>query len=271
MAGDRTNSNVAKSIGRSLVAAGVSAPIIFSLRGAVRARRLRKLISAGMLGSRAEVDAAVARHMAETGKSLPKYEWADSVYKGIGGNYGLGGPVPVYQDGNIIRKHILSNSSLADRLKVIMSPVFNGPHYNPAMSYVSLGNKGELNPYVLMHELGHAEDVARHGRNVVIKSLLSKPRDLKQVLRYIAHPDDSHLVRMESRAWDNAGLGKGNPIREAALDTYRNQVQSNAVSYFSLPTILTGSIANGYGNSIQKKQKSNEARTKNIKSILALL
>ncbi len=80
-------------------------------------------------------------------------------------------------------------------------------------------DQGKVNVPVLLHELGHVKDYAEGKAQQEDEKMYTEA--LKDLFKGVVNPDDTALGRKEVRAWDNAGIPKGHPMRETALDTYR--------------------------------------------------
>lgn len=77
-----------------------------------------------------------------------------------------------------------------------------------------------VNLPAMQHELGHVQDF---GEGKAQQDMMQPPaKHVKELFTGIATPDDTALGRMEVRAWENARVPAGHPMREAALDTYRH-------------------------------------------------
>lgn len=102
------------------------------------------------------------------------------------------------------RKHPTASKGalfdLAQSMNIIPTSYITEPFKNP---YISISGYPTSNELALRHELGHHQDYRKLGR----ATFLDKFRN--------------DLLNTEIRAWDLAGVPTGNPIREAALDTYR--------------------------------------------------
>jgi hypothetical protein len=223
-------------------------------RGKIRANRFGKLRQAGALKDTAAVDKAISERLASSGKRLPEYQWSNvegGVLKGRGFDMARGGEggikltngkVPVYADGGRVLDALARNDGTFSgklRKSFLRLMGHGGPNYNPIGQFVSLGEKGVLNPEVLMHELGHAAD---HDAGRLGKFAPSGVMDaLSEAWRGMLSPEKTKLLQREISAWENAGIGKGNALREAALDTYRNAARANGVStYVGTPMALGG-------------------------------
>lgn len=80
--------------------------------------------------------------------------------------------------------------------------------------------KGTVNMPVLRHELGHVKDFA--DGKAQQDQMQAPIKHVAELFSGVVNPDDTALGRMEVRAWDNADVPAGHPVREAALDTYRH-------------------------------------------------
>ena len=80
--------------------------------------------------------------------------------------------------------------------------------------------KGTVNMPVLRHELGHVKDFA--DGKAQQDQTQAPIKHVAELFSGVVNPDDTALGRMEVRAWDNADVPAGHPVREAALDTYRH-------------------------------------------------
>lgn len=95
---------------------------------------------------------------------------------------------------------------------------------------------GELNPKILLHELGHAQDIIYNNKTYSYKDML------KDYIRSLAGPKRTKQYKMEEIAWNNAGVDANDPIRIAALDTYINQGRVNQLSGISTIGFVGGNV-----------------------------
>jgi len=93
-------------------------------------------------------------------------------------------------------------------------------HVKTDLVNVPKDNAGTVNMPVLRHELGHVKDF---GEGKAQQDQMQAPiKHVAELFSGVVNPDDTALGRMEVRAWDNADVPAGHPVREAALDTYRH-------------------------------------------------
>ena len=119
------------------------------------------------------------------------------------------------KDAGLLNKNI--NEAMIDAMIKGDSPAYLPPPVHAAF----LPDKYN-GSRAMAHELGHAYD-----KDIKLSDrLLFLPRNF---LPGFYNPDKSSLVRQETRAWDNAGVPAGDPMRESALDSYR--ATSRAYSY----------------------------------------
>ena len=102
-------------------------------------------------------------------------------------------------------------------LKWKIRGMLDNPHFEPKRNSVF------MRPYkdarILAHELGHAED-NRHKKISLLERL---PFHYKSIVPLMLDSENTPLMRQERAAWDYGGVPEGDYLREAALDTYREQ------------------------------------------------
>jgi hypothetical protein len=109
----------------------------------------------------------------------------------------------------------------------------------------------ELNPKILLHELGHAQDAAID--NVKNYNLINILKDnILDQGKVIFNPKKTSRYKKEVIAWNNAGIDEDDPLRIAALKTYL--VNGRAHQLRNLSNVgLIGGI--GVNSSINKDKK----------------
>lgn len=214
-----------KKIGNYLMLAGILTPgLIFGGRGLHLAHKAKKVMRAGALGSTQEIDKFIADSLARSGKTLPKYEWTNSLKTKIPG------AIPVISS----RADYINLAGKQGKLFKFLARLqaLGGPHYGPGL--IGPGHiftDGYMNPKVLMHELGHAHQPKGFAE-------LWEAKHDNPFKRLKNHK----MYREEVRAWNNAGIGEGDPVREAALATYRNAIYGQRASTAASPVVLAGYI-----------------------------
>lgn len=266
-----------KNIGLGLLALGFGGPLALQGHNIYKVLAAKRLMRSGALKSTGAVDKYIKKHLAATGRKLPKYEWR--TFKDIeasGGRLGIGNivsdaqieklnkatrkinengfirfaeepltsskTIPVYANGEDVARGIDLRHRLGsdDRNVVIRwldKLLRRGGHFDNKAGYVSMGNTG-LNPKVLLHELGHAQD-AINGKLLDADRKLGFS-SLKDWWGNLTNPDSSKLLQTEIRAWNNGGIKAGDKLREAALDTYRSAVRAKAMSPLFMPAQAGG-------------------------------
>lgn len=231
-------------VGKALMALGLLPMAVFGTRGAIRARKALRTVGKDLTSDLDHARAVVAENLARKGKVLPEYAWAASAEDMPLGGFRISfekpKPIPVFTDKKMLSealdRHLKGQPWLMRKLMKLYS-MNTGPHFGG--DYVYAGN-GKISPKVLMHELGHAKDMAERGANALKEDQISLPSGIREWLRTFVDPDSSRLVQMESRAWENGGIERGDALREAALDTYRNAAQMRAAQLVSTPVGWAG-------------------------------
>jgi hypothetical protein len=244
-------------IGGGLAIAGAAPLLFFGTRHGYRVLKAIKAMRAGATSDLSKVQSYIADHLSRTGKALPKFRFATSAKDmpsaGFRIRFGEPPPIPVFSD----RKMFLEG--LNGRFKDVplgrvmkLQARLSGPHF--AGDYVYAGN-GKVNPKVLLHELGHAADMKALGAEEMMRGARARPKSIREWLRTFTDPDKTGLVSMESRAWDNAGIAKGDKLRELALDTYRNAVQMREASLLATPMLGTGMFIRSNGKAKERRAR----------------
>lgn len=247
-----------RRIGLGLMLAPVAINMGLSKRLIGKHKKLLELVSKGNLDSTKDVDLYIAKHLADTGKVLPKYKWTD--LKHITDDmldFGKtrpgrtpSGPLPVLrsgQDAASLFASVTERDFAASGKKGLLAKLKHalytrlgrhaieqsGPHFNPKPGYIAITHG--MNPKTLLHELGHAQDMLNGKLN--IKDRMS----LLDMLKALVKPEATKTFQQEARAWDNAGIAAGDAMREAALDTYRVGLRNSAISTTALtPASILG-------------------------------
>lgn len=269
-----------RNIGLGLLALGFGGPMALQGHNIYKVLLAKKAIREGAVKSTGAVDKFIKNHLAATGAKLPKYEWRTfKDIKASGGRLGIGKVLPdsvVKELNRKIRKINARNSFFQYAEEPLQSakvmPVYakgedvlkgmdllhrlgkddrnflvrwadklmrRGGHFDNKAGYVSMGNSG-LNPKILLHELGHAQD-AINGKLLEADRSLN-PTSLKEWWNHIVNPDSSKLLQTEIRAWENGGVKAGDKLREAALDTYRSAIRAKAIA----PVFTPAQVGGGY-------------------------
>ena len=105
-------------------------------------------------------------------------------------------------------------------LKLRIGRMLDNPQFRPDKNSVFLRPSNDAR--VLAHELGHAEDNRLHRINLMERL----PLHYKSIVPTFIDPENTPLMRQERNAWDYGGVHEGDYLREAALDTYREQQKS---------------------------------------------
>lgn len=266
-----------KNIGLGLLALGLGGPLALQGHNIYKLLVAKRLMRAGVLKSTGAVDRYIKKHLATVGKKLPKYEWRTfKDIEASGGRLGIGNvisdaqieklnratrkinensfirfaeepltsskTIPVYANGEDVAKgidllHRLGKDNRNAVIRRLDKMLRRGGHFDNKAGYVSMGNTG-LNPKVLLHELGHAQD-AINGKLLEADRKLGF-KSLKDWWGGLTNPDSSKLLQTEIRAWNNGGIRAGDEVREAALDTYRSAVRAKALSPLFIPVQAGG-------------------------------
>jgi hypothetical protein len=132
--------------------------------------------------------------------------------------------IPVYAE-----KHI---SSAKPNPRFVSTPL----PFSKDINFNRIHLDGELNPKILLHELGHAQDIIYNNKTYSYKDMI------KDYIRAIAGPKRTKQYKLEEIAWNNAGVDANDPIRIAALDTYINQGRVNQLSGISAVGLVGGNV-----------------------------
>lgn len=257
-----------RNIGLALLGVGIGGPLALQGRQLLKVRKALKLMKADALKSTADVDKYISRHLAATGKKIPKYRWSNLADVKKSNSLGAGA---INSEADVIRENarIRANNERWSKGPIRFAPEPELPlpssktlpvytNIDDLMKGIDHTSKdapvkkffgkllrrisgphfdpesgyvylgGRLSPKALLHELGHAQD-AINGK------LLAEDRKLKFGLlkgrwKALRDPDSTGLLQQEIRAWDNGGIAAGDKVREAALDTYRSGVRAQAVA-----------------------------------------
>lgn len=102
---------------------------------------------------------------------------------------------------------------------------------------------------ILAHELGHASDNAEKPLGRWERAWWHP----KAIVPFIADPENTPLMRQETKAWDIARVPVDDELRTAALNTYRESQESVKRPYrYALKTALLGTILAGSGLAVNK-------------------
>lgn len=210
-----------RRIGDALIASGIATPFVFSARGKRIARKFQELALKDAVKNLKALDRTVASHIRKTKAKLPKYKWEDlseELLRNRGKRVSsTHGPVAVLRDGS---KFKLSR----------------GPAYYPKKDLITLGQGNLLSPKALLHELGHAADpeLAEYMKRPGLK--------FTELFTGLINPEKTRMLKAELRAWNNAKIRKGDALREAALDTYRNAVRGAGATTIGAPIAVVGGV-----------------------------
>lgn len=142
-------------------------------------------------------------------------------------------------------------------------PLFNkmGPRFE-WLDYSSLENllknrryhielDTKLNPKVLLHELGHAQDAVID--NVKNYDFINIQKDnILDKFKVMFNPKKTSRYQKEVIAWNNAGIDESDPIRVAALKTYLTSGRADQLGNLSNVGLI-GSL--GVDSSLKKDKK----------------
>lgn len=229
-----------RNIGNALIATGIATPVFFATRGKFKLDKFNKLMRAGAVKNISELDKAVASHIRKTNAKLPKYKWEDFTNS-------------IFQRGKRVHSKNLPVAVLRN------GGMNSGPGYIPAHDIITLGRENVLNPKTLMHELGHAAD-----NN--LGEYMSRPGlTFGELFKGLINPEKTRMLKAELRAWDNAKILKGDALREAALDTYRNGVRGQSATAIVTPaTVVGGAVLRSKNKEEKGWPKAAQARLKPI-------
>lgn len=203
-----------RKIGTGLFYAGLGGSFLLFLRRLAAERKAAKMIAAGAKNPESikwDIDPEkYSVNKVEDGK-VPVFTDADAAIESI------------YDETDPRKKELLK--------KVILRKIRN-PQFDFKPKRAIYIDKRLLGTKVFAHELGHAEDKDLK----VMDRLPFMPTNL---IKGLISPDSTGLVKSEARAWDNAKVPEGDPLREAALDTYRGAQRS--LSY-SLPLLAMSGV-----------------------------
>lgn len=228
-----------RAIGNTLIGGALSIPAFFITRGKLRSNKVKKLIRLGSVKTTAEADEIIRKHLEQSGKTLPKYRWTE-VEPGKPLATGMNSDIPVYRDGSAFYDKAFEGAPKSVKRKVLRDTDGNQAFFDNVRT-ITMGVDGNINPKTLMHELGHAADFDS-GRLNEFKPSGNGLEQISELWRGLWNPDSTKLLRREISAWDNAGIAKGDALREAALNTYRNHVRMGGMSNFVGAPALWGGI-----------------------------
>ena len=208
------NRDTKRKIGNVLLYGGLTGQVLLYLASILASKR-----AANMLSSVKKNPGSAKWDINESKYSLNKLE---------------NGKVSVFTDADAALKSLYPSASKIRKffLKRALTAMIKNPQYRLEPRKSVYIDRKFLGTKMLAHELGHAADEELNSKDFSMWS--RHPFLPRNLIPGLYNPDKAAILKQEIKAWDNAGVPAGDPVREKALDTYR--AMQRYMSY-SLPLL----------------------------------